>query len=273
MRGPGVESVTAVGRRRPLVAVTTSEIHDPRGRAATAEADPPRRELALGLRYVEAIEASGGVPVVLPPMGLDALEVLLDGIDGIWLSGGPDIDPSAYGQEAHPDLGVTERELDGFELALARAADRRRLPILAICRGAQLVNVARGGTLIQHLPDAVGGEIDHRQKERAEIPTHAVHVDERSRLAEILGWRHGSVNSFHHQAVAQLGAGLVATAWSPDGVVEAFEARDRPFLVGVQWHVECLVGLPEHAVLLQAFVAACGGTPEAAGVTAGAASA
>lgn len=259
--------MTLPARGRPIVALTTSEMRDPRGRPATAQADPPRRELALGLRYVEAIEGGGGVPIVVPPMGLDALEALLDGVNGVCLSGGQDIDPSAYGEEAHPQLGPTERELDEFELALVRAADRRRLPILAICRGAQLVNVARGGTLIQHVPDVVGEEIEHRQKEPAERPTHGLRVDEGSRLANILRWHRGSVNSFHHQAIDRLGSALVAAAWSPDGLIEAFEASDRAFLVGVQWHAECLVSRPEHAVLVRAFVAACG-APNPSGATA-----
>jgi putative glutamine amidotransferase len=255
---PGtVTGMSAAPRSRPLIAVTTSEMRDPPDHLTKERSDPPRRELALGLRYMEAIEGSGGVPVVVPPMGLDALEALLDSVDGVCLSGGPDIHPSAYGQEPHEKLGPTERELDAFELALARAADRRDLPLLAICRGAQLINVARGGTLIQHLPDVVGEEIEHRQRERAENTTHEVRLDGHSAVAAVLGWRHGSVNSFHHQAVDALGSGLVATGWSQDGVVEALESPERTFLIGVQWHAECLVGWPEHACLFQAFVDAC----------------
>jgi putative glutamine amidotransferase len=245
------------GRERPLIAVTTSEMRDPPEHLTKDQADPPRRELALGLRYLEAIEASGGVPVVAPPMGLVAAEALLDAVDGLCLSGGPDIHPSAYGQEPDPELGPTERELDAFELALVRAADARGLPVLAVCRGMQLVNVARGGTLIQHLPDVVGDDVEHRQRERAENLTHEVRVAEHSLLADVLGWRHGAVNSFHHQAVDELGYGLLATGWAPDGTVESFEAPDRAFLVGVQWHAECLIGWPEHVRLFQAFIAAC----------------
>lgn len=247
------------GRERPLIAVTTSEMRDPPEHLTKDQADPPRRELALGLRYLEAIEASGGVPIVAPPMGLVPAEALLDAVDGLCLSGGPDIHPAAYGQEPDPELGPTERELDAFELALVRAADVRELPILAVCRGAQLVNVARGGTLIQHLPDVVGDELEHRQRERAENLTHQVRVDERSRLAELLGWRHGGVNSFHHQAVDQLGHDLIATAWAPDGTIEAFEAPDDRFLLGVQWHAECLIGWPDHVRVWQAFIDACRG--------------
>ncbi len=244
-------------RPRPLIAVTTSEMRDPPEHLTKDQADPPRRELALGLRYAEAIEVTGGVPVVVPPIGPDTAEALLDAVDGLCISGGPDIHPTAYGQAPHPELGPTERELDAFELALVRAADARELPVLGVCRGMQIVNVARGGTLIQHLPDVVGDAIDHRQRERAEMETHEVRVDGRSLLAGVLGWRHGGVNSFHHQAVDELGQGLSATAWAPDGTMEAFEAPDRRFLVGVQWHAECLVGWPQHVRLFQAFVAAC----------------
>lgn len=251
------DRVARRGRERPLIAVTTSEMRDPPEHLTKDQADPPRREMALGLRYLEAIESTGGVPVVAPPMGLVAAEALLDAVDGLCLSGGPDIHPSAYGQEPNPELGPTERELDAFELALVRAADARNLPVLAVCRGMQLVNVARGGTLIQHLPDVVGEEVEHRQRERAENLTHELRVDQRSLLADILGWRHGAVNSFHHQAVDELGYGLTATAWAADGTVEAVEAPERPFLVGVQWHAECLIGWPEHVRLFQAFVAAC----------------
>lgn len=192
-----------------------------------------------------------------PPLHPDAIDDLLDAVDGLLLSGGPDIDPSAYGHEPARCLGPTEPELDAFELTLARAADRRGIPLLAICRGAQLLNVSRGGTLHQHLPDVVGREIEHRQPEPADQLTHAVTLDPDSRLAELLGWREGEVNSLHHQAVDTLGAGLRVVARAPDGVVEALEAPDRPFTIAVQWHAECLVHWPQHAPLFDAFVAAC----------------
>ena len=244
-------------RSRPLIAVTSSEMREPPPHLRKPQSDPARREMALGLPYLEALEGSGALPVVVPPLRADALDELLDVVDGLCLSGGPDIHPSAYGQPPHPRLGPTEPALDRFELALARAADRRGTPLLAICRGAQLLNVARGGTLIQHLPDAVGCEIEHRQREPADALGHAVEIEPGSRLAELLGWTEGRVNSFHHQAVDRLGRGLRVSARAPDGTVEAFEAPDRPFLVAVQWHAEYLVGRPEHARLFDAFVAAC----------------
>jgi putative glutamine amidotransferase len=242
---------------RPLIAVTSSEMRDPPPHLRKPQADPARREMALGMPYLEALECSAALPVVVPPLREEALDDLLERVDGLLLSGGPDIDPAAYGQPPHRCLGPTEPRLDAFELALAQAADRRGMPVLAICRGAQLLNVARGGTLIQHLPDVVGRAIEHRQREAADALTHAVEVDPDSRLAEVLGWTEGCVNSFHHQAVDQLGRGLHVTARAPDGTIEALEDPDRPFLLAVQWHAEYLVRWPQHAPLFEAFVAAC----------------
>ncbi|MFL5816037.1 MAG: gamma-glutamyl-gamma-aminobutyrate hydrolase family protein [Conexibacter sp.] len=244
-------------RSRPLIAVTSSEMRDPPMHLRKPQSDPARREMALGMPYLEALEATEALPVVVPPLRLDALDALLDAVDGLLLSGGPDIDPATYGQRPHPRLGPTEPSLDAFELALAQAADRRGTPTLAICRGAQLLNVARGGTLIQHLPDVVGTAVEHRQREPADALTHAVEVDPDSRLANVLGWREGRVNSFHHQAVDALGRDLRVTARAPDGTIEAFEAPERPFLLAVQWHAEYLVRWPRHVPLFEAFVAAC----------------
>ena len=251
-------------RSRPLIAVTSSEMREPPERLRKPQSDPAQREMSLGMPYLRALERAGALPVVVPPLGAEALERLLDVVDGVCFSGGPDIHPSAYGAQPHPQLGPTEPELDEFELTLARAADRCRIPVLAICRGAQLVNVARGGTLIHDLPDAIGTEIEHRQHAPGDALTHAVSVDPGSLLAGILGWSEGSVNSFHHQAVERLGDGLRVTARAPDGVIEAYEAPDRPFLVAVQWHAEYLVALPQHAPLFAAFVAAAQGAERSA---------
>jgi putative glutamine amidotransferase len=211
--------------------------------------------MALGLPYLKAIEAAGGLPVVLPPMQLDAVEPLLDRLSGICLSGGPDLDPSSYGARAHPELGPIEKELDDFELAMAAAADKRRIPLLAICRGAQALNIARGGTLEQHLPDRVDS-LDHRQQEPGTHTTHAVRITPDSKLARVMGERRIQVNSFHHQAVDKLGHGLVAVAWAPDEVVEGVEDPERDFLLGVQWHAETLTELPEEDALFTGLVEA-----------------
>jgi len=249
---------------RPLIAVTTSEVRAGTAVTPTRHGEPPQLEMALGLKYLLALEAAGAVPVVVPPLQVDCLDALLDRVSGVCLSGGPDLDPQAYGARRHSRTGPTESRLDVFELALAQAADARRLPILAVCRGMQLLNVARGGTLHQHLPDIVGERIVHRQSEAGERPTHWVTIDAASRLSQILDRRRAKVNSFHHQAVATLGAGLTVTSRASDGTVESVEAVDRDFVVGVQWHAECLVDRFGQARLFAAFVEAAGRFDEAA---------
>jgi putative glutamine amidotransferase len=185
------------------------------------------------------------MPVVLPPVGLEHVAALLDRFDGIVLSGGPDLDPAGYGDRTrHPELGPTAPTLDAFELALARAALERGTPLVAVCRGAQALNVACGGTLYQHVPG-------HRQSQIASAPSHAIQISARSRLAAILGSRTVEVNSFHHQAVKRIGAGLRVVARADDGTVEAIEGPG--FVVGVQWHAETMAAhLPLFEALVQA---------------------
>lgn len=238
----------------PLVGVTTSEVREAKDVSQTEEGEPPRHEMALGLTYMRTIEKAGGVPVVLPPLGPDAINPLLDQVAGLCLSGGPDLDPKTYAQQAVPELGPTWPELDFVEIAVARGADKRDMPLLAICRGMQALNVARGGSLHQHLGES---DIVHRQGEKADVQTHEVRVDPDSRLAAILGKETVDVNSFHHQAIDELGDGLRAVAWAPDGVIEAVEAVERDeFLIGVQWHAECLAAVDGQLSLFQAFIAA-----------------
>src|SRR3954449_8342331 len=160
----------------PLIAVTTSETRNNPFDLATDQADPPRREMVLGMRYLEALGRAGALAMVVPPLPGPAIPALLDRVDGICLSGGPDLHPDAYGAPPHPQLGPTEPRLDAFELALARAADERDMPVLAICRGAQVLNVARGGTRHQHIPDRVADAIVHRQAGASAEPIHTVNV-------------------------------------------------------------------------------------------------
>jgi putative glutamine amidotransferase len=209
--------------------------------------------LALGVSYLDAVAAAGGIPVILAPLPARRLEAIIQRLDGVCLSGGPDVEPACYGSQAHAQLGPTEPEVDLFELGLVRAARRRGLPILAICRGMQVLNVARGGTLVQHLPD-LSEEIAHRQTTPASQPSHGATLAAESRLAAILGMERIEVNSFHHQAIDRLGTGLEPVAWSDDGVVEAVEAPADVFTVGVQWHAECLTERPEQAALFTSLV-------------------
>jgi putative glutamine amidotransferase len=233
---------------KPLIGVTTSELRPSSAGTLRRHGEPPHAEMALGMTYLRAIEEAGGMPVVLPPLG-DAA-AFVDRLDGICLSGGPDLDPDAYGAvERHVELGPTEPELDAFELELAQAADARGLPLLGICRGAQALNVARGGTLHQHLPG-------HRQTEPATATTHTVHVEPGTRLAQVAGTAVLRVNSFHHQAVDALGRGLRAVAFAADGTIEAIEAPGPRLVLGVQWHAEGLTAQPRHRALFAELVEA-----------------
>ena len=239
----------------PLIAITTSELRSKEDVRSTPQGEPPNTEISLGLSYVSAVSAAGGAPVVLPPLSGVAIEPLLDRFAGVCLSGGPDLDPSTYGAEHHRELGPIEPAADRFEIELAQLAWARDLPLLAICRGSQTLNVARGGTLIQHLPELEQVTIEHRQSAAAQAVTHAVEIDASSLLARFTGVRI-EVNSFHHQAVDRVGEGLRVVARSPDGVVEAIEGVDRRFAIGVQWHAECLAERPEQARLFAGLIEA-----------------
>lgn len=238
--------------RCAIIGLSTSEMREPERIRHDPRSEPAGRELALGLTYPDAIRRAGAIPVVIPPMDEESIEPLLDGLWGLCLSGGPDLKPSCYGAEPHPALGPTEPHLDVFEIALVRAAEAREMPVLAICRGLQVLNVARGGTLIQDLPSVRPSEIEHRQARSGSTPTHDVTLDE-SLTAGCLGVREARVNSFHHQAIDRLGEGLCPVGWAPDGVIEAVEATDRNFTVAVQWHAESMVHAPEQVRLFEAF--------------------
>jgi putative glutamine amidotransferase len=196
--------------------------------------------------YVRAVAAAGGAPVMIPPGS--SLPETLSVVDGLVFSGGSDLDPSLYSAEAHPETGGVIRERDDFELELMRAALERDVPVLAICRGSQVLNVALGGDLEQHVPDRVGTEL-HR-----EVPgvfsEHDVTVVDGTRLASILGDRH-DVKSHHHQGFGSLGSGLREAARAPDGTLEALEAPSRRFTLGVLWHPEA----GEDRALFEALVA------------------
>ena len=242
---------------RPLIGITTSELRPGTLRTLGREGVAPHDEMMLGTTYPKAIDAAGAIPVVLAAVDLEAVASLVARLDGICLAGGPDLDPVAYGAlERHRELGTTNAEHDAFELAVARAADAAGLPMLGICRGAQALNVARGGTLHQHVDG-------HRQAELAGTPTQRVAVASDSLLAAITGAGDSlEINSFHHQAVDALGAGLRVVARAADGTVEAIEDPARPFLLGVQWHAETLTERPEHGALFAALIEAAGAQPQ-----------
>jgi gamma-glutamyl-gamma-aminobutyrate hydrolase PuuD len=241
--------------RQPLVGISTSEVRSPGDRELVSQGEPARTELALGERYLDAVRAAGGMPVILAPVGADGVAALVHRLDAIVLSGGPDLHPSAYGAQPHPELGPTAPELDRFELELARTAVTRGMPVLGICRGMQVLNVALGGSLHQHLPDLEGG-VDHRQSAGASQPTHRVTLGRDSRLTKVIGRRYVEVNSFHHQGLHALGKGLAIAGHAPDGQIEAIEVPGRRFTFGVQWHAECLVDRPEQLAVFRGLVRA-----------------
>jgi putative glutamine amidotransferase len=181
----------------------------------------------------DLVEEAGGVPLLLTPTA--HVDQVLDAVDALLLQGGGDVDPEVYGQELHPRTNTIDRRRDAFELALLARARERGVPVLGICRGIQLVNVAYGGTLVQHLPDVTG--FDHEQLDRWDGVAHPIEIAEGSRLEAVLGERRIDVNSVHHQAVDRLGEGLRAVARADDGVVEAIEHESDPVLA-VQWHPE-----------------------------------
>jgi putative glutamine amidotransferase len=184
--------------------------------------------------YVQAVEHAGGRPLLVPPSD-EAIEETLDALDGLLFSGGSDLDPALYGADAHPETNGIRSDRDRAEIALLQAALERDMPVLAVCRGSQVFNVARGGDLVQHLPDVVG---DEKHKHTPGVfADHDVDVKTDTRLGQLLGDR-APVKSHHHQGYGRLGEGLVESAHAEDGTIEAFEDPSRRFALGVLWHPE-----------------------------------
>jgi putative glutamine amidotransferase len=200
----------------------------------------PNEAYASPRTYADAIARAGGKPVLAPPVtdGAMTADDWLEGVDGLLLTGGPDVDPAWYGHDPHPKLYGVDPNVDEFELELVRSATARGLPVLAICRGLQVLNVARGGTLDQHI-SGKDGLSDHGWPGTFDIVEHDVTIEPRSRLAAALGITRAVVASVHHQAIDDLGRDLTVTAWADDDLIEAVEATDRgAWIVGVQWHPE-----------------------------------
>ena len=210
-------------RTNPLIGLTTY------GRSAD-------NRYALPAEYVDAVRRAGGVPVLIAP-GETRLQEVLEAVDALILSGGGDIDPDAYGGKRHAANYGIDLERDALEIALARHIVSAELPTLGICRGAQILNIAHGGTLIEHLPDEIGEQVLHRAPPREPI-AHGIRLQPHSRLAQILGRVEFETVSWHHQALRQVPPVFAIAGHAPDGTVEAIEMPTHPWLIAVQWHPE-----------------------------------
>ena len=206
---------------------------------ATTESLRGRSRVRVNEAYTNALSAVGLVPLVLPPVDASMARSALDGVAGLVLTGGEDVDPARYGSTPHPALGDIHAGRDAFEIALVRAARARSLPTLAICRGVQILNVALGGTLVQDIGTVWSDPIVHDGEWARTARVHEVEVTPGSRLARALGTERPVVNSMHHQSVSTVAPSLATVARAPDGIVEGVEwPTDDWWMVGVQWHPE-----------------------------------
>ncbi|PWK16420.1 gamma-glutamyl-gamma-aminobutyrate hydrolase family protein [Tumebacillus permanentifrigoris] len=208
--------------------------------------------------YYRGIEKCGGLPLVLPLTEPELFQRYLDFCDGVIFTGGEDVDPQHYGAEPHPQLGPILPHRDRVEVEAARYVHQLDKPLLAICRGAQVLNVALGGTLYQDLPSELPHALQHLQKAARGVDSHFIHVEPNSRLHRVFGHDKVRVNSFHHQAVRDLAPGLVVSAKASDGVIEAIEDPNSTYTLGVQWHPESMWDSDDNMLkLFQDFVDQC----------------
>ena len=217
-------------------------------------------KVSLNYAYTHAIETAGGIPLVLPcTEDKDLLNELTALCHGFVFSGGEDIDPSRYGEETRPQCGQIAHRRDAFDFAMFEKALASGKPILGICRGCQLINVALGGTLWQDLPSQQPSDLLHVQKEGAFEHSHSVSILPNTPLAEVLGQSRLTINSFHHQAAKDIGRGLQVMAKADEGIVEAMYLPEHPFLWALQWHPERLCDIDADArALFSRFITACG---------------
>lgn len=223
-------------RRAPIIGVSSRKI-------PFFDHDKPYPRYGVAISYVESVEAAGGTPIILP-MTQDrlVLDAVLELLDGLLLTGGQDVGPQHYGEEPHARLQTVDPLRDITEMYLARKALAADLPLLAICRGQQVLNVAAGGSLVQDIHSLIGPEcLRHFQETTEEVATHKVRVHEGTKLLEITGESQVMVNSYHHQCVKKVAPGFVINATATDGVVEGVESTTHTFALGVQWHPELLM--------------------------------
>jgi putative glutamine amidotransferase len=210
--------------------------------------------------YTTSVEKAGGMPFGIPyRTDISLIPDILDRLDGILFTGGDDLDPALYGQEWHPKAIKLDAARQHFEMALIAEVERRRLPTLGICLGSQLLNVHRGGSMHQFLPDVPRtNAIEHRKLER-DLPRHALQIEPKSTIAQAIGKTEINGNTYHKQAADRLGRGLRVVATAPDGVIEGFEDPTYPLMIGVQWHPERLHNEPEHLAIFKLLVAKAAG--------------
>jgi len=209
--------------------------------------DEDSRRVRLSTAYIDALECAGLVPLVVPPLAsAEAASAILDAVDGLLLTGGEDVNPSMYGEQPHPKLKSVNDRRDSTEISLILEAKRRRTPVLAICRGIQVINVALGGTLIQDIRAQCAGSLDHDDGSPRTSRTHGITVEPGSLAATALGTTECDVNSLHHQAVKDVSRELRVSARSTDGIIEGLESSDPDWwMLAVQWHPEEMTESPE----------------------------
>jgi putative glutamine amidotransferase len=253
--------VTRSHSRRPVIGVPTQTLQSLGG--VSAEIPP---SWVMSQRYVQTLTNAGAIPWLIPLVDDETLRGIYDGLDGVFLPGGADIDPATYGAEPHPLCDRTDRERDRVEVALARWALDEQKPVLGVCRGMQLINVAAGGSLYQDLAQQLPGSLKHDyfpfhgQSFARDYLAHEVEIDAGSRLAQLLGAGTLKVNSMHHQGIRTLGRRLRRTAVAPDGLIEAIEGTGDAYLLAVQWHPEALTDNDERTrELFSDFISAAAG--------------
>ena len=213
---------------------------------ASIRLDGDTSRVRLTAAYVTALESAGLVPLIVPPLSsASAAAAILDSVSGLVLTGGEDVDPARYGEKRHEKVRSINAARDATEAALVEEAKARGKPVLAICRGIQILNVALGGTLVQDIPSQLDTRIAHDEDSPRNSRSHEISIEPRSLIAKAVGTERCTVNSFHHQSVKRVADGLRVTARSPDGVIEGLESIDDWWVLAVQWHPEEMTDSPE----------------------------
>ena len=216
--------------------------------------------LSVPTDYIQAITKFGGVPIILPNLQEDAIESIVELLDGLLLTGGGDIDPTLFNEEPHQNLGTITPERDEFEIAIIQKMMKLNKPIFGICRGLQILNIAIGGDMYQDIyMQSQNKLLQHTQLAPRSHTSHFVHVIEGSKLGDIVQVEKFKVNSFHHQAVRKIPTDFKASAIASDGIIEAFESMNHKFVMGLQWHPECLLSKNDYAsiAIFETFILSC----------------